>query len=488
MEVEEQEIDSQGNILSRTPSKTRQITANSEDKATSAMIRDSSKNQLQRLGALYSNTENLSSPIHRTESRFDEEQVNASARPTPFRKARFAKLDALANSINSWEDEATSSDNKETSVKKQTNGTLKSNEPKIVGVCPRKVESPKKAVTKPNVKAAQPGETAKSKHLQWDKNVMDALELQGFKRRDTMTPRIEYDFHNGVKKEPNTEVLKQKEVTKPATTTTSVAAAKAKFSNKPVEATNINKKTEVSKGIVSGRAAIFENSSRTQGGSARSQKDPAEMSLKERLALFEKNKGTALIPKAALGMAPSSKQIMADKKPENSARSPANHSSNATAVLTPAAATPTTAKAPTTPPTSASKINAYNKSVKADSNASGSGIRQTVAALLSNTTTISESKISSDIRKAREEEMNVLLNRFNKPHSTNSNAADQSGKIQPTAPISTPSPPPPPPMPTNTLGQPKHSQHDTVKSVPKSNHKRRSGNFSFCYLKLTFSS
>lgn len=31
-------------------------------------------------------------------------------------------------------------------------------------------------------------------------------------------------------------------------------------------------------------------------------RDPAELSLKERLALFEKNKGSAIMPKAALGM------------------------------------------------------------------------------------------------------------------------------------------------------------------------------------------
>lgn len=38
-------------------------------------------------------------------------------------------------------------------------------------------------------------------------------------------------------------------------------------------------------------------------------KDPAEMSLKERLALFEKNKGIALLPIAPMGMSATSKQI-----------------------------------------------------------------------------------------------------------------------------------------------------------------------------------
>lgn len=42
--------------------------------------------------------------------------------------------------------------------------------------------------------------------------------------------------------------------------------------------------------------------------------DPAEIPLKERLALFEKNIGTALVPKAALGMSVATKQILPDKK------------------------------------------------------------------------------------------------------------------------------------------------------------------------------
>lgn len=58
-----------------------------------------------------------------------------------------------------------------------------------------------------------------------------------------------------------------------------------------------------------GRAAVL-----VEKNSTPNKRDPAEMSLKERLALFEKNKGTALIPKAALGMSVSKKQILIDKK------------------------------------------------------------------------------------------------------------------------------------------------------------------------------
>lgn len=454
MEVEEQEIDSRGNILSRTPSKTRQIASGSEDKATSALIRDSSRNRLQRLGALYSDTENLSSPIHRNESRFDDEQLNMETIPMP--KARFAKLTQLAQSINNWEDEASSSDNKEPQVQNHTNGTTKSNEPKIVGVCPRKFESPKKTNNDINQDKAKTSDAVKGKQLQWDKSVMNALERQGFKRRDTNTSRLVYDYNDDDKSDKRT--VEQKVPVKTTAATTSVA--KAAFLNKPAQNTaEPNKKFEVSKGIVSGRAAIFENSSQVQGARTRQQKDPAEMSLKERMALFEKNKGTALIPKAALGMAPSAKQIMSDQKlPEHNKASPSKFTTPSTSVnATPSTSVNVTPSAPVNT-SSASKINAFNKPVKTDSHASGAGIRQTVAALLSNTTTISESQIASQVRKARDEEMNVLLNRFN-------------NKQQPSAPLRTPSPPPAPPMPSNLFGA---KPHDSAKSN-KSNHKRRSG-------------
>lgn len=396
---------------------------------------------MQRLGALYSNTENLSSPIHRNESRFDDEQLNAERKSAPVPKARFAKLRELANSVNSWEDEATSSDNKDHSAKKPTNEkTNKTNEPKIVGVCPRKNESPKKLTNNFNDDKTKPSESVKNRQLHWDKNVMNALEQQGFKRRDTTTSRLVYDY-----KDDN------KINNKPTTTT----ATKSTLSTKPAKTiAEPAKKIDVSRGLVSGRAAIFENSAQAQGAKAKQQKDPAEMSLKERMALFERNKGTALIPKAALGMAPSVKQIMADQKHENSKTVPT-----------------TSANTTPTKPQSASKINSYNKPVMADSNAGGAGIRHTVAALLSNTTTISESQISSEVKKAREQEMNILLNRFNKPEKdvTESPERMQSKYLTPSAPSLTPSPPPAPPMPSNLF----NSANST-----KCNHKRRSGKYS----------
>lgn len=70
------------------------------------------------------------------------------------------------------------------------------------------------------------------------------------------------------------------------------------------------------KGLVqSARAVFFDKNPLLK--SPPGKRDPAEMSLKERLALFEKNKGSALIPKAPLAMSVSRKQIPCDSSSGN---------------------------------------------------------------------------------------------------------------------------------------------------------------------------
>lgn len=118
-----------------------------------------------------------------------------------------------------------------------------------------------------------------------------------------------------------------------------------------------------------------------------------------------------------------------------------------------------------------------NSTAYADSNASGSGIQQTMAALLSNTSTISESQITANVRKTREEEMNVLLNRFNNKTSNQPSALERNDVAKPSAPPLTP-PPPPPPMPKETLFSPtstmEYSNGGYVDTKTRT-HKRRSG-------------
>lgn len=442
--MEEQELDGDGKVLNTTQKQRKQIKKSEEPQDTgsapSSCIRDSSRNQLHRLGALYSNPQDLSSPVHRTETAFSIEENETKSNPKLKKSHRLAEL---TNSINRWEDESSSKYRPNKSGSEQTSGsTSKSYETAAshMNSSPSKGLSGIKPITKSPKRITEKGKTgsilsriesmekkenddnknSNNKQLKWDKSIMDSLESQGYKRRDTTTKRLEYDFVEQTDgKESNVKVSN---VSKPPTGTTTInkgAIPKTETKQQPTQ------KVDVKRGLVSGRAAIFETSAprgacstTTSASPSKKQKDPAEMSLKERMALFEKNKGTALIPKAALGMAPSAKQIMADKKPSENIKqvitTPQQPMSNSHATIAP----------------TASKINNFNKPTKAESAASGSGIRQTVAALLSAPATISESRIANENRKIREQEMNVVMNRFNQPH-------------EPSAP------PPAPPMPEN---------------------------------------
>lgn len=65
------------------------------------------------------------------------------------------------------------------------------------------------------------------------------------------------------------------------------------------------------------RSSVLSKAAMFEAGSPRAkEKDPAEMSLRERKALFEKNKGAAIVPKAPFGLAPSVKTLHGDTKGE----------------------------------------------------------------------------------------------------------------------------------------------------------------------------
>lgn len=444
VEVEERDIDGDGNILQRRSSDAVDTKVNDVP-----MIRDSSRNRLQRLGALYSETENLSSPINRNESRFlleDDTDTQPCGMNTTRQITRTGKLNALANSIKTWEDDLSHPDakqhqqrNKEPSQMASSSAGAKvaSSSPTKTGTIPkvRRDDQPSRtpAVTV-NAKVAEP---KKSKELKWDQNVMDALEQQGFTRRESTTHKLTYDY----KKEP-----KPVSTTVTKTISSNLATAKPKAT---VPETCAKSPIKVSKGMVSGRAAIFENQ-QSSTGPARSHKDPAEMSLKDRLALFERNKGAALIPKASFGMSASSKQI---SNVETVAPAVRRELKEYNATVTNASSSKYTTSEPS------SKIDSYNKAVMAESKASGSCIKNTVAALMSKGATISSAEISQDIRKQREREMNVLLNRFNKPDSCDSPEpqrptamAYESARLVGAVAASTPpTPPVPPPMPSTNF-------------------------------------
>lgn len=132
------------------------------------------------------------------------------------------------------------------------------------------------------------------KQLRWHQSVIDALESHEFKRPNIHT------------KNPSpSSATRQLNIGHDRNTSTMTASSKTDVT--------------ITKGLVAGRAAIFERrvGNDDTDSSEQQQKDPAELSLKERFALFEKNRGTALIPKAALGMAPSAKQIAKANAPSS---------------------------------------------------------------------------------------------------------------------------------------------------------------------------
>lgn len=445
VEVEEQDIDDDGNVI-------RSQIENSEESVPA--IRDSSRNRLQRLGALYSESSDISSPIHRTEAKFHE-QIDQSQSNTK-QKGRFGKLAALANSINNWEDDPSHPDYKHASKeltgppkpKRLSSPKKDANLEKKTGTTPKKNKAPTpprevvpaKPVVSPRsrVPALAPPSPPKSnditsKQLKWDQKVMDALELQGFQRRQSTTSKLVYDYKNDERERPAPVIESIKEIDeteKPKSNLRKVPSIVpgSEIEKKVVETKSVvssNKsKIDLPRGMVSGRAALFETQSTVSNiSSTRSQqKDPAEMSLKERMALFEKNKGQALIPKAPIAISVGSKQITGEKTKEHQS-------------VRPVIEVPKPREEPPPPPPQTKSTNNNHQSV-AESKASGSGIRTTVAALLSGGSTISESQITDNVKKQRQQDMDIVLNRFN------------HRPIEPSAPpMSAPKPPPMPPSP-----------------------------------------
>lgn len=106
-----------------------------------------------------------------------------------------------------------------------------------------------------------------------------------------------------------------------------------------------------------------------------------------------------------------------------------------------------------------------NLNLKSSKPSNQSKLREKVAALISNTSTMAESKIKSDIQKQRDDDMQVIANRFHKQkyiNESNENIMVVLGtkksllnfhntKNTTIAPTHPPSPPPPPPMPKESL-------------------------------------
>lgn len=102
------------------------------------------------------------------------------------------------------------------------------------------------------------------------------------------------------------------------------------------------------------------------------------LSVSERKALFEKNKGAALVPKSPFAMA-----------------TPIKSAQKKTTITTPQNSRPQTNEVP-------------------DNGSRGIGIANKVAALFETQTTISQKQIEDGVKEQRKKEMDLLLNRFHK--------------------------------------------------------------------------
>lgn len=269
-----------------------------------ARLRDTSRSRLQRMGALYSNTDDLSSPIHRTEGQFhaDDDNDNAS-RPSRQPKQRFGKLAALADTINQWEDDT---------AHHEVHRPIEPPPPKP-DLPSRRIE--KAPAPQPPQKKDEVDDAAKTKQLKWDPKVLSSLEAQGFQRRESSTIKHTYDYA----KQGEVAPAAKPPVPEKSTSVSQVAKAFASSAaTKPAPAAPAST-VGVKSGLVSGRAAIFENKGGAGGqmqGSQRNQKDPCELSLKERMKLFETGNNKAIVPIAPIGSAPSISQI----RPEEAKR------------------------------------------------------------------------------------------------------------------------------------------------------------------------
>ncbi|KAL9913763.1 anillin-like isoform 2-T4 [Glossina fuscipes fuscipes] len=430
---EEQTVEAQVRTTSKQIDGAQQERERIDQTSISALnLRNTPRKCLQRLGVLYSNTDDLSSPIHRTEGQFHADTEERKERACTKPKRKLNKLVALADSINQWEDDITDH-NIKASSKSSSIPPPKPDLPsrgRMKSIAPDSTTANEQIDNTRKLKDTNDGKT---KQLKWHPKVINSLEAQGFQRRESSTLKFAYEFakeQHELQEDIHEKPLNIDKETEARTECDKINInkfAKQSYEEKKLNQPAENKKmAAVKPGLVSGRTALFENQTQNV---QKPQKDPTELSLKERMKLFEKNKGEALIPKAPLGMAAPIGKLLHDSqkgKDEQGAVSSSNLLLN--------------------------KCNT-------DRN-----VRAKVAALMQAS---NENKIKDDIRKQREEDMQVLSNRFNKQkeltelHGAIGQQQQQQGEPQVKATTSAlvtgkkavvrpqALPPTPPPLPTS---------------------------------------
>ncbi|XP_014204655.1 anillin-like isoform X2 [Copidosoma floridanum] len=425
---------------------------------------DSVKSKLQRLGKLYSeDNRELSSPIHRTEEKFAIEEIRPeqkSAKPM----ARLNRLAALASEINNWEDD----------LSHPTAPTLSKAE-RVQAKLNEQVRNG--SDSQPSTSSLNGNGSRKSgsplKPMKWDKVMLESLGTGGSQQQwQQQKPKNSSPAKSPAKSIPmfartTEEKSKSAMSTSPASSTLSNDSASSNnktpekqiikstgsgASSPAVSNARLNSRfgykgspnnsaphLQSSPGSVLSKASMFESK-----GSATKTKDPAEMTLSERKALFERNKGEALIPKAPLTMSVPTKMLQEKEKQANHADSIVR-----------------------------SKIDT-GRAVEAQRSIFEQGI----------VTQELENNILLTVQTERQRELEMLRSRFNRhvaqtAASTNlvrTSESSEGGKpgspkyspvcpVKPTTATDQAPPPPPPPMPNDTSIQ-SCSTPSNVKNSP----------------------
>ncbi|XP_076276786.1 anillin-like isoform X2 [Lasioglossum baleicum] len=314
--------------------------AKSPTKSPAKVSISNAKSKLQKLGKLYSDDSSveLSSPIHRTEERFYAEEETTEQKPNR-RGARLDRLAALASTINNWEDDLSHPTLvKPADSSKADRIHAKFNEQVRSIPEPQPSTSGYKAGGR-NSKGSSPkkNESCSAKQLKWEKTILQSLEAQGFSRTKSNS-RLVYDYkacsqgkdvgspsssklaqvkedatRHKDRNEKNTKENVFKSSNSPEKTPkNAISSTSGNSRPSPRFGFNSSPKSpaQSSPGSVLSKASLFE-SKNTEGRA----KDPAQMSLSERMALFEKNKGEApLLPKAPLSMSVPLKKLREKEK------------------------------------------------------------------------------------------------------------------------------------------------------------------------------
>uniref|UniRef100_A0A1A9ZYF3 PH domain-containing protein n=1 Tax=Glossina pallidipes TaxID=7398 RepID=A0A1A9ZYF3_GLOPL len=351
---EEQTVEAQVRTTSEQADGAQQQRERIDQTSISALKnRNTPRKCLQRLGVLYSNTGDLSSPIHRTEGQFhadtDEGKETACTKP----KRKLNKLIALADSINQWEDDITHHNIKASA--------------KSSSIPPPKPDLPSRG----RMKSIAPDSTTANEQIDNRRKLNDKDE-----RINSLEAQGQPDLQEDIQEKP-LNIGKEKVARTECDKVNINKFAKQSYEEKKLNQPAENKEmATVKPGLVSGRTALFETQTQNV---QKPQKDPTELSLKERMKLFEKNKGEALIPKAPFGMAAPISKLLQDPQKGKDEQAKVGAVSSSNLLL--------------------NKCNTERN------------VRAKVAALIQAS---NENKIKGDIRKQREEDMQVLSNRFNK--------------------------------------------------------------------------